>query len=85
MRLDENFTLTNDSNNWILNYEKEGDINHKTNRPTLTKETWYFGKLDQALNRYVNEATKQSEDVNDLRVQLSRIQDTINQVVLSND
>lgn len=84
MRLDENFTLTNDSNNWILNYEKEGDINHKTNRPTLTKETWYFGNLNQALNRYVNESAKQSETVKDLQIQLAMIQDTINFLTIKN-
>ena len=84
MRLDENFTLTSDSNNWILNYEKEGDINHKTNRPTLTKETWYFGNLNQALNRYVNEVTKISQTVEDLQIQLVKIQGTINTALLKN-
>ena len=84
MILDENFTLTNDSNNWMLNYEKEGEINPKTNRPTLTKETWYFGNLNQALNRYVNESAKQSETVKDLQIQLAMIQDTINFLTIKN-
>lgn len=81
--LDKNYRLENDSNNWVLIYEMEGDINPKTNKPTVSTDKWYCTSLTTALNRYVNESTKASETAEDLMVQLIRIQGEINSLQLN--
>ncbi len=66
MKLDKNYSLDNDANQWILNYEREGEINPKTNKPTISRDKWYCRSLQSALKRYLNESVKPSLDVQEL-------------------
>lgn len=70
MKIDENYTLENDSNQWVLNYRSEGEINPKTNKPITTENKWYCGTLSQALNRYLDESLKPSKDIQQLKAVL---------------
>ena len=67
LKLDENFYLTNDNSNWILNREVKGEIIAKGNQK-ISKDVWYCGTLKACLNRYVNETTKVAGSVSDLIV-----------------
>lgn len=69
MRIDENYSIENDSNQWTLKYSQEGEINKKTGKPTLTENRWYFGTLKGCLNRYLDESIKPAENI-DLVVKL---------------
>lgn len=54
MKLGPNHTLTADSNGFTLAYNKEGAINPKTNRPSVTRKITYHPSLEKALEAYLN-------------------------------
>jgi len=60
--IDDKYFLTNDSNQWVLNYESKGDLNEKTGKPTVTTDKWYSGSLEASLKRYINEVSKPATD-----------------------
>lgn len=62
MKIDNNYSIENDSHQWILKYEREGDINQKTGKPTKSESKWYCGTLKQALQRYLDECLKPAKD-----------------------
>ena len=78
MKLDENYRLESDSNQWTLIYEKEGAINPKTDKPIVSSDKWYFGNLKQALMRYTDQSVKPSETVEELLIQLIRVEGAVN-------
>ncbi|NQY43619.1 MAG: hypothetical protein HRT87_09780 [Legionellales bacterium] len=77
IKLDENYYLSNDSNSWNLNYEKVGEINKDTGKPTISKNIWYCGNLKNALKRYMNEVPKTCKDVIAIRLILGEVENTI--------
>ena len=66
MKIDEKYTIENDSNQWVLNYRSEGDINKRTGKPTISTNKWYCGSLKQCLNRYLDESLKQSTTIQEV-------------------
>jgi len=66
IKIDENYFLTNDSNQWILNYEKEGDVSEKTGKPVISKDKWYCSGLNGVLQRYLKEAPKTATSIEEL-------------------
>lgn len=75
--LDENYYLTNDSNQWVLNFEKEGDINKKTGKVIITRDKWYYSSIQDCLQRYLNENPKSSPNIEHLIRTLEDISDKI--------
>jgi len=64
MKLDENYTLEGEEYNWILFYEKPtGKTNEKTGKEIVTKSKWYFPKIEQALQKYIDHVLKPEESV----------------------
>ena len=72
MRLDENWTVEPDTRCWVLTYEKTGDINPKTGKPTITSNQSYHANLKQALLAYLDKYLEPSKDVQDV---LNRIRE----------
>lgn len=83
--LNANYFITCDSNQWVLNYEKTGEVNPKTNKPTISTNTWYCSSLESCLRRYVNEVPKVSETIHDIFEMLSVIEDTIKGITLESN
>lgn len=75
--LDENFRIESDTNEWVLIFEQEGEINTKTNKPAIKKDKWHCGSLSLALKRYTNEVTKVGTNVNELIVILTKVETKI--------
>jgi hypothetical protein len=75
--LDRWYKLENDSNGWVLIYEKEGEINPKTNEPIISRNKWYCGSLHSALKRYLDECLKPSTDIQELFSELSMAMERI--------
>ncbi len=67
MRIDENYSLENDAHQWILKYERQGDINQKTGNPTKSESKWYCGTINQALQRYLDESLKPAQNIEQLK------------------
>ena len=80
LRLDENYFLESDSNQWTLNYRKSKGINPETKKETFSNDKWYCSSLENALKRYTDESAKESETVDELSSKLDLIFQTINSI-----
>lgn len=63
MTLDDNYTITQDSYNVILTFRKEGSINPKTGKPTITKNEWYYKNMEDALMSYTQKVISYENNV----------------------
>lgn len=72
IKLDNNYSISGDIYNWTLNFEEERT--NKEGKKYTTTEEWYFPKLSQALNKYINQSLKVSESVEDLINKLNDIE-----------
>jgi len=82
IKLDEHYYLTNDSNQWVLNFEKEGEINPKTGKPTIKKDTWYCGTIQGCIRRYYNESTKDCSNLQELKESIDKIESKLDELKL---
>ena len=77
MKIDDNYRLENDSNQWTLIYEKEGEVNPKTVKPTISTNKWYCGNMKQALKRYLDESLKECNSIETVLLELKRVESVI--------
>lgn len=77
--LNENYFVTSDSNNWILHYEnkREGD----DGKVITSTDTWYFSKLSELLQRFMDLRLKESAFANDILIAISNVENEIKQAL----
>lgn len=63
IQLDENYRVEKDAASWNLIYEKQGDINPNTGRPSMSRDVTYHANLKQALVTYLDLSLEGSTDV----------------------
>ena len=56
IKIDADFYMTHDSNQWTLVYEKT--VKDKKGKDVLRSNRWYCGKLNRCLSVYVDERSK---------------------------
>lgn len=83
MKLDENYRIEHDSNNIILKYEKENGINEKTGKMQYSRDEWYFPKMSQALDKYVNQAMKVPDNVQELIQEVKKLDEKVSEIQLN--
>lgn len=54
IKINENWTVTKDSFQWILTYEAEGELNPKTGKLSKTTRTTYHATLAQVLHHFAD-------------------------------
>ena len=79
IRLDNNYFIETDANNFTLRFERTLWDEAKKKDVKSTNE-WYCRDLSRVLNIYMNECLKPSEDVVSLRAELNRIEELINNI-----
>ncbi|AGO47311.1 hypothetical protein Phi19:1_gp021 [Cellulophaga phage phi19:1] len=72
MILDKNYKLTGETYNWVLEYES--DLKTKDGKEYKSSNTWYFPKIEQALNKYIDESVKPCDGVYKVIDRLNEIQ-----------
>jgi len=77
IKLDENFTIDSDAACWTLTYEKTGDINPSTGKPTVSRDVSYHMNLKQALSRYLDDCLKPSTGIQDVLRRISEVEEKI--------
>lgn len=88
IKIDEHYTLTPSKHCWTLKYEKEGDINPDTDRPTITRRESFHGSFEQAIRKYADERLKDTvyddakHDIGIIISKLNRIEQTIQNIKL---
>lgn len=78
IKIDDNYSLEADSNNWILRYEEEIEKEIKgESKKVLSKDEWYHPSIKSALNKYLNQVTKPSENFFSLMESVEKAESTI--------
>ena len=62
MKLDENYTLIGDESQWTLYYEKKY-FDEKKKKEVVSKNSYYFNKMSDAINSYIDKKLKEKETV----------------------
>ena len=75
--IDENYSISGDKYNWVLHFERKGELNQKTGKPIISKDEWYFPKLELCLKEYANQKTKTATNYKELVSLLVDINNTI--------
>jgi hypothetical protein len=66
IKLDEFFRIETDSNNFTLIREKK-KFDEKKQKEYISKDEWYYPRIDLCLTKYVNESIKVAENIQELR------------------
>jgi hypothetical protein len=78
LNLDSEFTLRSEKYNYVLKREqKTGVKSEKTGKEIISTDIWYFPKLSQALNKYMNESLKPCKKVLDLNEKVKQLEELI--------
>jgi hypothetical protein len=77
MKLDENFTLEGEAYNWTLKYEKDTGEKTEKGKPIISKDRWYYPKIEMALKKYFDECLKPAQDVKQLSLKIDEVLETI--------
>lgn len=62
MKLDENYTLIGDESQWTLYYEKKY-FDEKKKKEVVSKNSYYFNKMSDAINSYIDKKLKEKETI----------------------
>jgi len=66
IQLDEFFRIETDANNFIL-VREEKKYNEKKGKDYVSKDEWFYPRIDLCLNKYVNESLKVAQNIQELR------------------
>ena len=64
MILDENYSLTGEENQWTLYFEKK-HFDDKKKKEVVSKNTYYFNKMSDAINSYIDKKLKEKETISE--------------------
>lgn len=82
IKLDDKYTLENDSNNWILHFKESKGVSEKTGKEYFAGSKWYCSSLQNAIKRYLDECLKPCETVNHLHVVLKDTMEKIEGLII---
>ncbi len=76
MVLDENYSLIGEENQWTLYFEKKY-FDNKKKKEVVSKNTYYFNKMSDAINSYIDKKLKEKETVSDAIDELKKLLDKL--------
>jgi len=78
IQLDDNYSVESDANNFTLKYEEKFTKEVKGKMKEVTsRDEWHYPKMNQALNRYLQESLKPCSTVFNVIDVLNRVENTI--------
>ena len=81
IKLDENYRIEFDANNFILKYEEEKTVLKKGKEESVTStDHWYYHRLDLALTKYVNQSIKVSKTAEELLYAIKQINEVVSTI-----
>ena len=72
MVLDENYSLIGEENQWTLYFEKKY-FDDKKKKEVISKNTYYFNKMSDAINSYIDKKLKEKETVSEVIEELKTL------------
>lgn len=85
MKIDENYSIEPEACSWNLVYQKEGGINKKTGKPTVTSWIQYHSNLRYALEAYLHESLRECAEVSEVLGAIRAAEDRISSLVFAVD
>ena len=82
LKLDDNYTIGTDSNNFILRYSHTyigKDKKTDEDKEITSKDEWFYPTLSGALNTYLNECLKKNNTIEEVYAELKRVENIIAQ------
>ena len=76
--LNNNYYITSDSNNWVLNYSEE-KIKDNGEKYTAT-DTWYYSKLSDLLSRFLDQQLKGTTTAKEIMEKIEQTERTIKNI-----
>ncbi len=76
MVLDENYSLIGEENQWTLYFEKKY-FDDKKKKGVVSKNTYYFNKMSDGINSYIDKKLKEKETVSDAIDELKKLLDKL--------
>ena len=76
MILDENYSLIGEENQWTLYFEKKY-FDNKKKKEVVSKNAYYFNKMSDAINSYIDKKLKEKETVSDAIDELKKLLDKL--------
>ena len=76
MVLDENYSLIGEENQWTLYFEKKY-FDDKKKKEVVSKNTYYFNKMSDAINSYIDKKLKEKETASDAIDELQKLLDKL--------
>ena len=76
MVLDENYSLIGEENQWTLYFEKKY-FDDKKKKEVVSKNTYYFNKMSDAINSYIDKKLKDKETVSEVIEELKKLLDKL--------
>ena len=76
MVLDENYSLIGEENQWTLYFERKY-FDDKKKKEVVSKNTYYFNKMSDAINSYIDKKLKEKETVSDAIDELKKLLDKL--------
>jgi hypothetical protein len=74
IKLDELYTLEMEPSNFVLRYAKPTGEKTEKGKEIVSKDTWYYPRLSQALKTYINASVKPCEDVKEMYEKLIELE-----------
>ena len=83
LKLDDNYTIETDSNNFTLRYSNTyigKDKKSDEEKEITSKSEWFCPSLSWALNVYLNECLKKNNTIEEVYAELKRVENIIAQI-----
>jgi hypothetical protein len=79
MELDKNYRIESDTYNFTLIYESKS-FDEKKQKEVISKVEWYYPDLKSALNKYLNQSLKPSQNALSVLDKLNQIELLISKI-----
>lgn len=76
MKLDENYRIETDTNNFTLVYESK-TFDEKKKKEVTSKDEWHYPDLKTALIKYVNQCLKPCESIKEVLIRISELEKSL--------
>ena len=76
MVLDENYSLIGEEYQWTLYFEKKY-FDDKKKKEVVSKNTYYFNKMSDAINSYIDKKLKEKETIPEAIEELKNLLDKL--------
>ena len=81
IKIDDNFLIEVDVNNWTLKYQDVGEYNEKTGKNKIVSDHWYFPNLKLCLKKYLDQSLRHNDSINSILESIDKLEKNIDEQI----